>query len=319
MWYEAAKINVLGITVYAFGLYVMAGAIAFSAAAAARLSIKKAKTGTAPVLVLLSLLIGMLCSRLAFCLMDMEFGSLLPFRFWPYITAGGWSMMGLVGGVFLAAFLCARLTGQKPWMIIDCAVSGLCLFITAERVGEQWIPDFDISRTLDSEWLASTFLSVGDEYDSYLATFKLAAIAAFVLFIFLTAVDSGKRETSDGDLTITFLLFFGAGSIILESLRYDLFLSYSFVGLQHIIALVILTAGVFLASARWKGKTAVRTAAAVSLLTAAAIALALEFALDRSTINKFIIYSVMTILIFIPAVLGFRMLRPVTGRKGSKQ
>ena len=309
MWYEAAKVNIFGISVYTFGLYVMAGAIAFSAASAARLSVKKAKKGTGPVLVLFSMIFGLLCSRLAFCLMDMEFGSLLPVRFWPEITAGGWSMMGLVGGVFTAAFLCARLTDQKPGMILDSTVPGLCLFISVERTGEKFIPDFDISRTLDSEWLASSFLAVGDEYDSYLATFRIASVFAFLLFVLLLVTDIRNRKARDGDLCIMFLLFFGAGSIILESLRYDMFLSYSFVGFQHVISLVILSIGVFLSIARGKGKKKDRTAAAVSLVAAAAVALALEFALDRSTVNKFIIYAVMTAVIFTPAVISCRILR----------
>lgn len=51
-----------------------------------------------------------------------------------------------------------------------------------------------------------------------------------------------------------------------------------------------------------------KRAALIALPLAGGIALALEFALDRTTMNKFLIYAIMILAVFTPAVLGLRLL-----------
>ncbi len=307
LWEEAARISVLGTEVYAFGLYVAAGAAAAVLALCLFIRKRGLPKGTGSLASVLCLLLGAFCSRLAFCLMNFELGGLMPLRGWIRITGGGWSMMGLIGGVLLGAWLTARITGQKAGILLDAAALALPLFIALERAGERYIPEFDMSRSLDSEWLANSFLAVRDDYDAYLVTYRIASVCAAVLFLILL-IRAVRKRWRDGDLCVTFLLLFGAGAIILESLRYDLFLSISFVGLQHVTALLILCAGVIAAAVRCRGgKTALRHAALIMLPVAGGVGLALEFALDRSTINKFLIYAVMIAVMLIPAALGLRL------------
>ncbi len=312
LWEEVAKVRILGLEVYAFGLWTAIGAAAAVLALCVYARYRGFRPGSGLITALLSLLLGALCSRLAFCLMNFEMGGLMPLSGWLNFTGGGWSMMGAIGGVLLAAFLAARITGEKAGRLLDAAALGLPLFIVFERIGERFIPDFDISRPLDSTWLTASFLAIRDDYDAVLATYRLAAACAAILFVILL-IRALRCHGRDGDLCIAFLLLFGAGAILMESLRYDLFLSISFVGLQHVTALIILAAGVIAAVIRSRGRMpGLRKTAVILLVLAGGGALALEFALDRSTINKFLIYAVMCVLVFAPAFVSLHLLKEKT-------
>jgi hypothetical protein len=108
---------------------------------------------------------------------------------------------------------------------------------------------------------------------------------------------------------LRFLLLFGAASIITESLRYDFFLSVSFVGLQQVAAALMLALGVILAIRRSKRpKSVLAVAAVVSLPLMVGIVLGLEFALDRTTWNKMLLYAIMILTVAAPAVMGLKLL-----------
>ena len=315
LWDEAAKISLGGVEVYAFGLFAALGTAAAFGVIGFLSKRRQLKAGTASLTTLLCILIGGLVSRIVFCLLNRDLGFMMPLFSWFQITGGGWSMMGLVGGCMLAAWLSAKWLGEKPGQTLDLAGCALPVFMMFERAAERWIPEFDYSRALESEWLGRSFLAIQDGPDANLATWRLAAAFAAGLFIwlFVCAMTNPGRP---GDICIRFLLFFGAGSVILESLRYDMFLSISFVGIQEILALVILCAGVIAAVRQAEpGLQRLKTAALVSLPVAGLIGLGLEFALDRTTINKFLIYAVMIAVMFTPAFLGLRLIR----RKGIKQ
>ena len=123
-----------------------------------------------------------------------------------------------------------------------------------------------------------------------------------------------RKHETEGSLTVAFLLLFGAASIILESLRYDFFLSISFVGLQQVAAALTLGLGVILAVKRSnRPKSGLAIAAYISLPLMVGAVIGLEFALDRTNWNKFLVYALMIITVSIPAVLGMKLLG-----KGSK-
>ena len=308
LWNDAEQVTIGGIRVYAFGLYAAAGALLALTVIMVGCRRREARQGTGTLMGLLSLILGAACSRIAFCLLNQELGNMMPPASWIQITGGGWSFMGLIGGALLAGWICARLTRFPVGDALDVEALALPLFFTAERAGEGMIPDFDLSRTLDSEWLSRTFLAVNDEYGAYIATWKVAA--AFSAFLFVILVLYSRKSRRPGDVCVAFLLLFGAGSIVLESLRYDRFLSITFVGLQQILAACMLGAGVISAVLRNRAASTGRKAAAIlALILAVGIVLGLEFALDRTTINKFLIYGVMIATVLLPAGLSLRLQR----------
>ena len=216
-------------------------------------------------------------------------------------------MFGLIGGVFLGGVISAGIAREKTARIMDALSLSILPLIAAERIGENRIEDFDISRPLDNAFLAKSFLAVGEE-EPCLATYYVAAAVAVVLFIVLAFRFTRKEQA--GNLTIAFLLLFGAASIVTESLRYDRFLSISFVGLQQIAAALMLALGVILAVRRSKNpKSAMAVAAIVSLLLITGIVIGLEFALDRTTWNKILLYILMILTVSIPAALGLILLK----------
>ena len=314
---EAVIVELFGIRMYAFGLYTATGALFAVAVLAIAGKILGLKKGTVPLTAALACLFGMAVSRIAFCLLNQELAEMTPLSFWPQLSGGGWSMFGLIGGIFLAGWISAKLMKEKTGKILDALSLSILPLIAAERIGESRIEDFDISRPIDSEFLATSFLAVGDE-DPCLATYYIAAAAAAVLFIVL-AVRFARRER-DGNLTVEFLLLFGATAIITESLRYDRFLSISFVGLQQVAAAVMLALGVFIAIRRsGRPKSALAIIAAVSLPLMVGAVTGLEFALDRTTWNKILIYILMIITVGIPAGLGLKLLSIGKGNEEARE
>lgn len=303
---EAVIIEIFGIRMYAYGVYVALGALCSMLMIGMMSRFLGLKKGTAALTALLSGVSGLVCSRLAFCLLNQELGSLTPFHIWPQINSGGWSMFGLIGGVFLGGWISARIMKEKAGKVLDVLSLSILPLIAAERIGENRIDYFDISRTLDSDFLNNSFLSVGSD-ERYLATYYVAAAVAVILFFVLLCF-SFRRERY-GSLTVRFLLLFGAASIITESLRYDFFLSISFVGLQQVAAALMLALGVILAVIRSnRPKSVLAAAAVVSLPLMVGAVIGLEFALDRTTWNKILIYLLMIITVGIPAGLGLKLL-----------
>ena len=310
---EAVIIEVFGVKVYAFGLYVMLGAICSMITLALLAKHLGLKPGTAPLTALLSMVIGIIISRLTFCLLNQELGRMTPISFWPQLAGGGWSMFGLIGGIFIGGWISGKIMKEKTAKVLDILSVALLPTVIAERIAENRIEDFDISRPLDSQLFAKSFLAVGED-EPCLATYYVAAAAALVLFVFLLIRITKRR--ADGDTVIAFLLLFGAGAIVLESLRYDRFLSISFVGLQQIAAAVMLAIGVVIAYVRGRNqKPRLAVAALISLPLMVGIVLGLEFALDRTTWNKILLYAIMILTVAVPAGMGLKLLNKETEGK----
>ena len=304
---EAVIIEVFGIRMYAFGAYAALGALLAAAVIIAAGRMAGLKKGTVPLTVLCAGIFGIILSRVTFCLLNQELGRMTPFSFWPQLNGGGWSMFGLIGGVFLGGWLSARIAKEKTGTILDILSLAVLPLIAAERIGENRIEDFDISRPLDGGRLAESFLSTGGD-EPCLKTFYIAAAAAVILFAVL-AVRFCRKE-KEGSTAIAFLLLFGASAIITESLRYDRFLSISFVGLQQVAAALTLAVGMILAVRRNnRPKSGIAVAAIISLPLMVGLVIGLEFALDRTTWNKILIYIAMIITVGIPALLGLKLLK----------
>ena len=81
-------------------------------------------------------------------------------------------------------------------------------------------------------------------------------------------------------------------------------------------AALMLALGVILAIRRSnRPKSVLAVAAVVSLPLMVGIVLGLEFALDRTTWNKFLLYAVMILTVAAPAVMGLRLLNKDTEGK----
>ena len=311
---EAEKIRWIGGEGYAFGAWTAAGALAAVLCMLLYCRRKGLKPGSGLLMSLMSLVLGILCSRLFFCLLTQELGHMLPISGWIRVSGGGWSTTGMIGGVLLAGWLTARCTGQKAGDLLDAGCLALPLFMIFERLGEQTTVDFDISRVISEETEGGGWLKVQDIYGTYLAVFRIAAILAAVLFITLEII-SRMKQTESGDIFNVFLLLFGSVGILTESLRYDEFLSYHFVKFQQVGAALLLGGGQLAAALRCaKPSKRLKIASAVCLTLMVGIVIGLEFALDRTRTNPVLVYCGMVLDVGIPAAIGLLEIR--TERKG---
>ena len=75
----------------------------------------------------------------------------------------------------------ARIARENTGKILDILSLSILPLIAAERIAENRIEDFDISRPLDNAFLSKSFLAVGLD-EPCLATYYVAAAVAIVLF-----------------------------------------------------------------------------------------------------------------------------------------
>ena len=317
LWDEAEKIYFLGVEVYAFGLYCALGAAA--ALIVLLLQCKRAglPKGAAALAGALGLVCAFLCSRLLFCLMDQSMGleGLMPFSAMAMVTGGGYSMIGVLAGGILGGMLAGKILGLKPLAMGEMMIPALLLFAACERLGEGYMPDFGVSRPLLGELLKGTFLAVEGEYDWYLATYLLESFAALILaLVMLRDVASQHKRGKIGQALLLFGILYGGVQTVMESLRYDRHLSISFVGLQHVLAIAMLGLSViYLAILRRKDMKKMAVAALISVPMVVILGLLLEFAIDRTTVSRYLLYLVYILLVSVPMYLGVRL------RKGVKE
>ena len=69
-------------------------------------------------------------------------------------------MFGLIGGVFTGGFISARIARENTGKILDTLSLSILPLIAAERIAENRIEDFDISRPLDNAFLSKSFLAI---------------------------------------------------------------------------------------------------------------------------------------------------------------
>ena len=305
LWEEASRIHLFGVDLYAFGVYCAIGAAAAALVLAVLGRFWSLKPGSAGVITLMALLCGAVCSRVGFCLMNQSLGKLMPIASWFRITEGGWSLAGMIGGAFLGGWLASRMLKESGLAVFDAVACALPLMIAAEKLGESHIPDFDVSRAMAGA--NAGFWTVTDEYGAYLATFRLGAVMAMALFLVLTFC-LVRKERREGDQGILFLLLAGAGGVLLESLRYDHFLEFSFVRFQQVLYAVMLVVGVAMAARRNRARVGWRRAAWISVVAAIALCVGIEFALDRTSISHILLYAAMIVALGVPVVSGVVLL-----------
>ena len=308
MWENAAFIDFLGVRVYAFGLYCALGTALGLIALALLLRNRQWKKGTAPLTGVLAMLCGFALSRLLFGGLDSSLGVQLPLYGMLMITGGGYSMIGALLGACLGAVLSARVTRQSPARLLDFLAPALMLFAAFERLGEGYIEDFGISRPLVYDFFKHTFLAVEGPYAWYLATYMLESLAALILAVLLLRDESQRRRP--GDTFLLFLMLFGATQVVLESLRNDEHMRWSYVNLQQVFAFLTLSAGVVCQAARqWSKRHRLAIAALASVLMALLAGVALELIIYRTEISRYLLYAVFAAVMAVPVWLGVLLRR----------
>ena len=306
---DARSFPFLGTQVYAYGLLVMLGVLLALGLALFLTRKNRQEQQAAALTALLALPLGLILARLMYVFLDPTFRPLMNISNILNITTGGLSMFGALIGAALAACIAARLTRVPAARMLDVTSAALLAFLIPARLGEGYTA-LGVSRPLTTQWLANSFLARQDDYDAYLRTYVLEAMIAFILLVILLRFL--RRKPRHGRAFALGCLLFGITQTLMESLRYDGHMRFSFIGVQQVLAvtlfcLVLIVLAIRLLKANKARLLAILSLIAVPLVVAGGVGV--EFLIDRSEMGKLISYGLFLLVLAIPAALGILMLK----------
>lgn len=292
--------------VYRYGIYLAVGVL--FALTMFYIRMNKKPKGAAAVCSAIMLPLAFLFSRIFFCVTDQsiqDIGAFMPvFR----ITAGGFSMYGALFGAVLGALIGSILikTDYKP--VLDALAPSLLLFVAWERLGEHGT-GLGLSRELKGAFLQSTFLAAEEYGIYYLRTYLIEAIFCLVLVLALLLTE--KRRTIPGHQFFVCTLVYGAVQTLLESLRFDQHMKFSFIGFQQIISFALMALVIILLAVRIgkHGNPALSKFAFATILPVLSLLIGIEFMLDRVQISRYLLYLVYALILAGMICLGIKMIR----------
>ena len=297
---ETLSFSLLGMTGFWYGVFIAWGAALFLRFFARYCRMEGLKSGTAALFSVLCLPLGLISSRILFCLLDFRFHGMFSLRALGMFWGGGFSMVGALLGAALAAWLTARIQKIPAPPVLDILMAALPFFLCAARMGEGFTELLGRSRPLDTAWLANSFLAQNDGYDTYLRTYLLEAVTAGILAIYFAARIQ-KKKTARGSLLLGMLLL-GTTQTLFESLRFDSHMRYSFISMQQILFACMFAAALIVYAARCGKKQVIAAVAVCVLVTGGAVGL--EFMIDRSSVSSILLYAGYVLLLLLPAALG---------------
>ncbi len=174
-------------------------------------------------------------------------------------TSGGYALMGVFLGCFLAALILRlmKLHDSLPGMM-DCMCIAGCAGIAVGRLAS-FFNSSDRGNILESiqslPFAYPVTNAVSGQLEYRLATFVIQAAFAAVLFLSLVIFyfyGLDRRDRKDGEVTLMFALFYGVSQVILDSTRYDslFFRSNGFISIVQVLGAVALAVVIVIFSVR---------------------------------------------------------------------
>lgn len=293
----------MGLAIYPYGVHLMLGTL-FGAWIFLSLSKPRGLSDRALIASALMLPLGLIVSRALYCLADTGFHAVASLQNALDITRGGLSMFGALFGMVLAVRIAAGRDSSLWRRLLDCFAPSAMSFILFARLGERYTA-LGLSRPLVSGEGLPSFLIYRDTYDAYLKTWLLEAAAALVLYLVLSR--KLKRAHREGGVFLLGVLLFSLTQVIFESLRYDGHMRSGFVGVQQVLSAILYAGAVAAMALRGRNMPALRRPAwLILVLTGVAVMLCLwlEFLIDRSALNKGLLYALYTLCLAVPACLA---------------
>lgn len=303
---DTASFSFLGANVFLYGLLCAGGVLVTLLLFAAMCKKARMTDGTALVFGALALPIGLVVSRILFCLLDFGFHAVFSPRAAVSFWGGGYSMVGAIGGAALAAVLTAKNRKVSAAALLDILAVSFFAFIAFERIGESFTELMGRSRTLVEEVVKNPFFSETDGYDWKLKTYQFEYLTAFVL-MFVCFCFYMKNKSLKGDTALLALLLFGATQTFWESLRFDSHMRRSFVDMQQILAAIMMALPAVLftlrRTAKEKKNLPLYIIIGVLALDVGGI-VGIEFMIDRTETSRLLLYAVYALLLAAPCALS---------------
>lgn len=322
MFQDVQSFSFLGLTVYKYGLTLAAAAAAWLFLSGLLAKKKNISVNTVLLTDVLAIPMGLFFARLLYCLVSLEqfletFG--LPVAM-LYFWDGGFSMMGALLGVSLAALIAARIKKVSYGDLMDVLAGSAGLFLAIARLGEAYTT-LGRGKSISIEWMQkSTFFSTREVWGDFHAVFRYEAVVAAVLLAVMLCLFFGKKTRATarpGDLALVFGTLFGSAQVVLESLRDDGHMLWGFVRASQIISALLPVAAVVVFSVQLIRREDVgRKLIASWLLAAAGIGFAIikEFDIDTSN-NLFRDYALMSIAMAVLASSALYLWREAKNKR----
>ncbi|MBR5110200.1 MAG: prolipoprotein diacylglyceryl transferase [Clostridia bacterium] len=284
------------ITFYRYGLVLAASALA-GLLLMEWLGKKHAlKPGTVSWFAVLAIPLAVLCGRIGYCLVSIDWLLDQGLSFFWQLTRGGYMLYGALLGGLLAGALTAKITRQPLGNILDAAAAPTALMIAACRMAEplvnlgygydieEWFDPFEEKSMVAWENPGILFRFPLGEQNYYgvwcFAVYLPEAITAFVIFLILMCL----KKRRPGGKALLFLLLYAGCQPFWESMRQDAVLKWGFVRASQLFSGIAVLL-VFLLCVRLLKKSqrakALLLPGAVGLLLSSGLILAMEFALEQ--------------------------------------
>ena len=231
---------------------------------------------------ILAVPLSLIGARLLYCLTDITFylrdieAPMAMLKIWE----GGLSMMGALAGITLAGVLGAKITKEKPlnvlnkmtflWLLVPIFIAG-----ANSGIGAGWGPEVSFPLF---------FININGQ--KRLDTALLTVFVLAVLWLILARLFF-KKKTLENHVFLYAAFLFGVLMVLMESLRRDGHMVWGFVHAEMLYAMLIF----FPASLALVRKNRRIPQVGITALLAGAV-IGLEFMLDRSSINDWLLYGV---------------------------
>lgn len=285
---------------------ILALAAACAVALTAVLGRKRIGIDTALSACIAAILGAVIGGRAVYCLTMLEFilYDLGGAGFIPQIYQGGFTLWGAVLGGACGVWIYAKAAKRDLCALLNLMSPGAALVISAARFAE-FFTSQGLGDYIEDEALMRFPFAVESFYgDWQMPVFLYEGLAAAViLIVVLVTLLKGGRSAE------VFAVLLALSQIILESWREDEFIRFGFVRFNQLGAAVVLGAVLALRMVRevkacgWQKWQTVRI---VLFALGIGVIIAIEFALDKSTIDNGLLYGVMAATL---TMMGFALLR----------
>ena len=232
-------------------------------------------------------------------------------RFLWQLWEGGYTLYGALLGGMAGVWLYARLTRKPASLLLDLVAPGAALALMCARLGEAFTSQ-GLGKIVDAEALHFFPLSVPDMWGDWaMPVFFYEALAAAVI-----AFVAWRMLRRGGPAAEVSVILLGLTQVLLESWRMDEFIRFGFVRFNQIVSAVLMAAVLalrVLRAVRAQSMSAWQIARVALFLSGIGVIIAIEFALDKSTIDNRLLYVVMTATL---AVMGVSLLADAPCTKG---
>lgn len=239
--------TVLGLTGHWYGLVVGFSALCYLGAAGLLGYRRRLPAGAIRLFGLMGIPLALLFSRLLFCAANFAYYTETISQPWRMLAFwdGGYSLLGALCGLLVAAWLAARACGVRFGVLADVTAVPLGVLVLGIRLAESLTGGaLGVGRQVEVGGTLLTtlpWLFLPDRLGTLtlyrLAVYRYEAAAALLILSFSLGLFFGRHprwKPRPGDVAMIVFSLFGASQVLLESLRDDGHMILGFIRAQQV-------------------------------------------------------------------------------------